>query len=603
MVKDGALELSLLVARGPDAGARIALVPQAKGRDAPRIVGRAKGTDLQLTDVSVSRRHLEVRLASTGLDARVDVRVCSGAASFLVGGAPRDSATLRPGDEFVIGETVLVVTPKDEPRPDLDPSANPAVLSPTASVTDVQTMLGGATAEVRGLKAIFALTEALDAAADIDAVERSLAEWARGYAGATSARLLVGAAAAQEDLGDRIVERAISPGETRLMLPADGGGPAAIELALPVGPGRVDLALRRLLVIAGRVTGSSLGRLRALRTIEEDNRELRRLALGSAQAFLGSSPAATQVAKLLPKLAASDACVLLLGESGTGKSFAGRLIHEMSPRAREPFRVINCAAIPEALLESELFGHERGAFTGAVASRTGVFEAAGRGTVLLDEIGELPLTSQAKLLRVLEEKRFERIGSNRPLTLAARVLAATNRDLEAMAQAGRFRSDLFFRISVVQVRIPALRERGDDVALLARQILSDLAAATGRRVQDLSPGALAAIRAYPWPGNVRELRNAIEHALVLGDGPTIEACDLPDAVRAAGARPDEAEGAAALNNDSNLIKLPANLEWLEGRAIEAALRATGGNRTRAAALLGINRVTLYKKLKEGPEGG
>jgi two-component system response regulator AtoC len=296
---------------------------------------------------------------------------------------------------------------------------------------------------------------------------------------------------------------------------------------------------------------------------------------------------------VVPRLAASDATALLLGESGTGKTFVARLIHESSPRAREPLKVINCAAIPEALLEGELFGHEKGAFTGAVASRAGVFEAAGRGTVLLDEIGELPLTSQAKLLRVLEDKTYERLGSTRSLKLEARVLAATNRDLSAMCEAGTFRKDLFFRISVVSVKIPSLRERGEDVVLLARQLLGDLSGSAGRRVTDFSPGALAIVRSYPWPGNVRELRNAIEHALVLGDDATILPSDLPESMRAAAV-----QTAGPTDDDPHVVRLPAKLDWLEARAIEAAMVVTGGNRTRAAALLGINRVTLYKKLKE-----
>jgi DNA-binding NtrC family response regulator len=215
--------------------------------------------------------------------------------------------------------------------------------------------------------------------------------------------------------------------------------------------------------------------------------------------------------------------------------------------------------------------------------------------VLLDEIGELPLSSQAKILRVLEERSFERIGSNRPLRLEARVLVATNRDLAAMVEEGTFRQDLFYRIAVVKLRVPALRERGEDLIPLAQRVLSDLVTSTGRRVDGFSAEALAVIRAYAWPGNVRELKNAIERALVVGDGRLIEPSDLPETLHGAPA-PQPA--------DAMIIRLPARIDWVEERTIAAALHATGGNQTQAAALLGISRSTLRRKLNlDGPQGG
>jgi two-component system response regulator HydG len=354
---------------------------------------------------------------------------------------------------------------------------------------------------------------------------------------------------------------------------------------------------RRSLVVAGGVCALAIGRLYALRAVEEDRDLMRSQALGRARGFLGASPAAQRISKLLPRLAASESCVLLLGETGSGKTFVARLLHEASDRAQEPFRVINCAAIPESLLESELFGSERGAFTGAVTARAGAFEAAGAGTILLDEVAELPLSSQAKLLGVLEERRFQRIGSNREIVLRARVLAATNRDLSAMVEAGTFRRDLYYRLSVVSIPVPALRERPEDIALLAQQVLGDLAATASRRVRGFTPAALEAIQRYPWPGNVRELRNAVERAIVLGEGDLIDVADLPEIITAAGntGTVDPAE--------PTLVRLPANLAWLEERAIEAALAATSGNRTRAAALLGIHRMTLVKKLRGEPPRG
>jgi len=313
--------------------------------------------------------------------------------------------------------------------------------------------------------------------------------------------------------------------------------------------------------------------------------------MGSVRSFLGDSPAARNVARLVPRLAASSSVILLEGETGVGKTFLARLLHDRGPRAKEPLRIINCAAIPDTLIESELFGHERGAFTGATSDRLGVLESAGRGTVLLDEIAELPLKSQAKLLRVLEERTFERLGSNRTVRVDARVVVATNRDLAAMVAEGSFRGDLFYRVAVVKLRIPALRERGEDLILLAEKVREDLMRSTGRHVDGFSPAATEAIRRYPWPGNVRELRNAVEHALVVGDGSLLDVNDLPETVRGAPA-PQPA--------DDSLVRLPARIDWLEARAIEAALRATSGNQKEAAALLGISRHTLHRKM-DAPE--
>jgi two-component system response regulator HydG len=314
---------------------------------------------------------------------------------------------------------------------------------------------------------------------------------------------------------------------------------------------------------------------------------LRAMSFGSSTEFLGASPAAKQLAARIPRVAASDVNALIEGETGVGKTFVARLIHELGSRAAEPLRVINCAAIPESLVEGELFGHERGAFTGAVARRVGALEAAGRGTLFLDEVGELSLPSQAKLLRAIEEKRFERLGSNEPLELKARVLCATNRDLEAMASDGRFRKDLLFRVSVVRLTIPPLRDRGDDLPLLAHQILSDLARGAHRRIAGFSADALQAIKRYAWPGNVRELKNAIEHAIVMGEGSVIEVSDFPEAI---------AGSAGPASPASDTVTLPLPLAALEARDIEAALRVARNNRKRAAAILGIPRSTLYTKL-------
>jgi transcriptional regulator with PAS, ATPase and Fis domain len=447
---------------------------------------------------------------------------------------------------------------------------------------------------------VFALGETLASARDRYAIADVVRDWARQHVSSDGAQL---AFAGEPDL-DPATLRAFAQPDQLVVEPSDRGciavvracanPPCAIAFHFDFPPRDLSVSARRALVVAGGVCALAVGRLHAVQTLEEDRDALRSQALGRARDFLGASPAAQRLSKLLPKLAASESCVLLLGETGSGKTFVARLVHEASARAREPFRIINCAAIPENLVESELFGSERGAFTGAVTARAGAFEAAGAGTILLDEVGELPMSSQAKLLGVLEERRFQRIGSNRDIPVRARVLAATNRDLAAMVEAGAFRADLYYRLSVVTVPVPALRERVEDLAPLALQILGDLAPTASRRVRGFTPAALDAIQRYSWPGNVRELRNAIERAIVLGEGEMVDAPDLPEIVTAA-------VGVGRVDTkDPTLVHLPANLAWLEERAIEAALAATSGNRTRAAALLGIHRMTLVKKLRGEP---
>jgi two-component system response regulator HydG len=576
--------LYLVVARGPDAGARVLV------DDTSRLVGRSREADLVLVDRHVSRRHL--RVVAEGEAARLVV--CDGAEPILVDGAPRRETVLRVGEGLVLGETTLVLATDAERPP-------PSTRLDDATRTDVRALMTGVAADVRGLAAAMEIVDALDAAADEAAVADALRAWGAAHVQATDVAIAVGEEAsadlrAIDASGQSLVERAgPAPGTALLSVPAHGDELVWITFTCALGPGgRLTDTTRRLVAIAARVGGLGITRMRALRRVEDERETFRRASLGSARSFLGDSAAAREVSKLVGRLAASDVVVLLEGETGVGKTFLARLIHESSPRAKEPLKVINCAAIPDALIEGELFGHERGAFTGATTSRAGALEAAGDGTVLLDEIGELPLASQAKLLRVLEEKRFERLGSNRAIPLAARVLTATNRDLARMADEGTFRRDLYYRIAVVKLRVPPLRERGDDLVLLAERMLADLAASAGRRVAGFSPAALDVVRRYAWPGNVRELRNAIERALVVGEGARIEPGDLPDVVH--GAPPEQPK-------DESIVQLPARLDVIEERAIRAALQATGGNQRKAAVLLGINRVTLHRKLRAGAAGG
>ncbi len=294
------------------------------------------------------------------------------------------------------------------------------------------------------------------------------------------------------------------------------------------------------------------------------------------------APAMAAVVDAITRVARTPATVLLLGESGVGKEVAARAVHERSERSGGPFVAVNCAALSATLLESELFGHEKGAFTGAAAQRRGRVEHAAGGTFFLDEIGDLHLDLQAKLLRVLQERSFERLGGNRTITVDVRWIAATNRDLEAMVADGSFRPDLYHRLAVFPVRIPPLRERREDVLPLARALLADIAAELGRPILRLDEDAERALAAAAWPGNIRQLRNVLERAAILGDGPVLGAQHLP----AAGAPELAAEAVS-----------PLQLDELERDAIVRALASTAGNRRKAATALGIGLRTLYEKLK------
>ena len=293
-------------------------------------------------------------------------------------------------------------------------------------------------------------------------------------------------------------------------------------------------------------------------------------------------PAMEPVVDALRKVAPTGSTVLLLGESGTGKEVAARTLHAWSPRAGGPFVAVNCAAIPESLLESELFGHEKGAFTGAVSARRGRLELADGGTCVLDEIGEMPAAVQAKLLRVLENRRFERVGGTRTIEADVRWVAATNRSVESLRSSGALREDLYHRLAVFPVRLPPLRERPRDILPLAGRLLARSAAAIGRPRLVLSPGAQRRIVAAPWPGNVRELANVLERAAILSDG---------DEIREEHLELGEAPAPAAGGNGA------ATLDEIERAAIESALAAVGGNRKAAADRLGIGLRTLYDKLK------
>ena len=330
-----------------------------------------------------------------------------------------------------------------------------------------------------------------------------------------------------------------------------------------------------------------------------ENRRLRHALRGRRQLtrVIGASPAFEQVLRMVEKVAPTGSTVLLTGETGTGKEVIADAIHELSPRAERRLVKVHCAAIPATLLESELFGHARGAFTGAIREKPGLFEVADGGTIFLDELGEIPQEMQVKLLRVLQTGEVQRIGETKQRRVDVRVIAATHRDLEVEVAQGRFREDLFYRLNVIPLLIPPLRLRGDDVLLLAQRFLERERSERGRtQVEGFSPEALAALRAHAWPGNVRELENAVERAAALAEGPLIGLDDLPEAVRG---------GGAAAGPE---LALPESVTLAEAERIliRHAMDAAAGNKKEAARRLGIGLATLYRKLAaegEAPADG
>ncbi len=307
------------------------------------------------------------------------------------------------------------------------------------------------------------------------------------------------------------------------------------------------------------------------------------------EGLIGQSAAMQRVYQLLESAADSKAPVVLLGESGTGKELAAAAIHRRSSRAGGPFVKVNCAALNPSLLESELFGHEKGAFTGAEKARTGRFQAASGGTLFLDEIGDLPLEVQVKLLRVLQEGEVERVGSQDPIAVDVRIITATNKDLDLLMAQGAFRQDLYYRINVIPIHLPPLRERKEDIPLLTRSFVERTALGGDKGITGISPPALQRIMSHAWPGNVRELINAVEYAFVTCPGGEILPQHLP---------PSLPGGGEAITPAASLPSAPAKDEAAMRAEIEAALRASGGHKARAAQRLGVSRVTLWKRMKK-----
>src|ERR1700730_15874025 len=339
--------------------------------------------------------------------------------------------------------------------------------------------------------------------------------------------------------------------------------------------------------------------------LRAENRNLERQLSykGSLGEMVGTSPGMQEVFALLQQAGASKACVLITGESGTGKEMVARTIHALSPRRQGPFVAINCAALPETLIESELFGHEKGSFTGASERRAGCFEVAQHGTLLLDEIGEMPMQTQAKLLRILEDSRVRRLGGRAEFEVDVRVVAATNKAPDEAVRSGQLREDLYYRLNVFHIHLPPLRERKADIRAIAETLVGDLNRKHECRVADLPPAVLEAFEAHNWPGNVRELRNVLERAVIIAGEGTIEMNHLPAFMQGRpGTAPPLAPSAEAApapaDNDTIRFQIGTTVEDVEKGLILRTLEHTRNNKTRAAEILGISLKTLHNKLKE-----
>ena len=624
----------LVVIEGPDAGREFEL--RMRGTK----VGRDDTCDVQLTDPTVSRQHGMIELRDGALTFIADKRT-------LINGAEISEHRLESGDEIVLGATRLAYLPADAV------AVTRASSNVTMEVSSRQllALTGKDDRARRHLAAIAQLGDRLraESAAGRDAVARAACDAARTALEAHRAFVLsaskrptpVAAAIGQgessqlqvpHDLIEKVIHQrqvvtADSGGRTLIAAPVHGGSDEVIGVLWIDRKGRAwdeadSLAANCLAHLTGAAWVGADARDQLSRradALEE------RLSDGD---FVGRSAAAQRVIDFVTRVGPSDATILLGGESGSGKEMVARAIHRASRRAKGPCVAVNCAALTESLIESELFGHEKGAFTGATEKKAGRFEMADRGTLFLDEVGELPLGLQTKFLRVLEERRFERVGGQKAIEVDVRVVAATNRDLHEMVKRGTFREDLYYRLSVIHIEVPPLRERLDDVPLLAEHFLARFRHQAARRITGFSQDAFAAMTRYAWPGNVRELRNAVERAIVLGDREQIMAQDLPPQVLAMAAPPRTRNSpptpplGSAISSAVPAVdptprgsspavtidpmppphmQAPArakSLRELEKEGILAALAATGGNKAQAAAILEIDRSTLYKKLKD-----
>jgi transcriptional regulator with GAF, ATPase, and Fis domain len=544
-------------------------------------IGRSPQSAILLDDPGVALDHCVVQPAA-GRYRILDRHSSTGT---FVNGKRISAYTLEPGDQVSIGETVLLYREESAAQPD---TPAPQILLRTCALQFLFRALASSespaargTVETQLLRLIGDLTPVLGGAVLLgqDAAELHAASAARDPASP-----LISALAARVCRDGPIADAATGYVAVPLYVRGAIAGMIAAHFP-PLETARLEEHADTLAAIA------TLGAmaLESVREVERLNTEkallIERLdGAGPHSGIVGTSAALEKVMRMVRRVAASDASVLLLGESGTGKEMVAHEIHRSSARAARAFVAINCAALTETLLESELFGHEKGSFTGAAAQKKGKLEMAEGGTVFLDEIGEMAAPMQAKLLRVLQQREFERVGGTRTMKLDLRLIAATNRDLAAEVRRGAFREDLYHRLNVVALQLPPLRDRSEDIPALAGHFLERAAARSSRRVRGISPEALAHLMAYPWPGNVRELENAIERAVVLGQSETLLPEDLPETILDAPAPQEAGAMQASVTDVKRQLILRA---WQEG----------GGDYKLAAAKLNIHPNSLIRLIR------
>jgi Nif-specific regulatory protein len=615
----------LVALTGPLKGKVITLMAETS-------IGRGSSNHIAVSDPSLSRKHCLITRAEAGFTL-TDLGSSNGA---YVNGVPVQERLLEHSDQITLGDSVFLFLLR-EGEPPAPP--NPVRLSDDDLLKGLTVRLRRENAvyltrAARDLNTLLKINAAINDARNLASLAGQLLELIGEAVPAETGALLLlddGGEAGDEFCSTFAWERKMGEGkEVRVSCTiarqVAREGVALLSNDAIEGPsfsGAASLLAaqtRSLLAVPLTASGSTLGviylatsdpivwfdedhlqlvsavsavaaiaieKLRRVEWLEQENRRLRE-ELDLGHNMIGESQRMREVYQRIARVAPADSTVLILGESGTGKEMAARAIHQNSPRADSPFVAINCAALTETLLESELFGHEKGAFTGAIAQKKGKLEVAQGGTLFLDEIGEMPLPQQAKLLRVLQEREFERVGGTRKLKADIRVVAATNRDLETAIKQGAFRQDLYYRLNVVTLRLPPLRERQADIPLLASYFVARYSAKCKRQVRGLSPAARAALSAYDWPGNVRELENAIEFAIVLGSDELIQPEDLPEAVLEV--ESDTPAGGASADYHEALKEAKKQL-------ILRACEQSGGSYVEAAKLLNVHPNYLHRLIR------